>query len=220
MEGEPGFRFKTRYTAMNAADAEDFSRALIEAYPNVRFIRHPYWEYTLFKGRRADGCWEAERIKNQPPNLHVPYVGSMGIPDGDDFMVWLEPEGWEPIWFGPGKFGTYSIINRPRLWFKFGRSREYPHPPDLTVLDDSRIESRYHRENKEHQAFLNKVWRIVAKLTSQALVLHDKDTLEVKGLSDGASGNAGTRRCTQSREPTTSCNEQRVMVAVVAPDKL
>lgn len=45
MECEPGFRFKTRDMAMNAADAEDFSRALLEAYPNVRFIRHPYSEY-------------------------------------------------------------------------------------------------------------------------------------------------------------------------------
>lgn len=184
MEGEPGFRFKTRCTAMNAADAEDFSRALLEAYPNVRFVRHPYSEYYVFKGRRADGCWQTERVENQPPNLHVPYVDSMGVPDGGRFMVWLEPEGWEPIWFGPGKLGIYFIINEPKLWFVFGRSREYPHPPDLTVLDDSRIESRYHRANKEHQAFLNKVWRIVAKLTSQALVLHDKDTLEVKGLSE------------------------------------
>jgi hypothetical protein len=183
-ENPTGNRFKTRYTCINAADAHDFSLALKEAFPNIRFVRAPYWEYFIVLGQREDGYWSHERVVNEPPNLHVPYVDTMGVEDGSRFTAWLEPEGWEPLWFGPNESGIHFIANEPRHWFMIGISHDIPFSrlPGPTTVRDERIESSYYFEDKEHLAFLNKVWRILEKLTSNVYVYYDGKTFEPKGV--------------------------------------
>lgn len=179
-----GNRFKTRYTCINVADAHDFSLALKEAFPNIRFIRANYWEYYVVLGQGKDGYWNSKKIVNEPPNLHVPYVDTMGVGDGDRFTAWLEPEGWEPLWFGPNQSGIHFIANEPRHWFNIGVSRDIPNWgfPETRTLVEKRIESSYYYEDKEHLAFINKTWRILEKLTSNVYVYHDRKTLKLKGI--------------------------------------
>jgi len=206
-----GERFKTRYTCINHADAGDFSRALRQAFPNIRFLRAPYWEYSIFLGQRKDGCWRTKRIKNEPPNLHLPYVDTMGVEDGGDFLAWLEPEGWEPLWFGPNQNGIHFIANQPKIWFKIGVSHEYPNwgHPGTTALSEERIESRYYYADKEHLAFLNKVWRILEKLTSNTYIYHDRKTLAPKGPTHQYgtwSGHHARRWCLEKPNRYLRCN--------------
>ncbi len=161
---------------MLPADSEDFSIALREAFPSIKFIRYP----RLFTLRKTLG-----RDDLQPEDMSLFYCDSLAqefeidTPESrmwdSTIIAWLEPEGWEPFWIGPtSPRGGYTIANRPRLYFSYLSSgaRYYREKGNL-ILREGFIASTFPRNDKEFRSFLNKVWRILGKLTTNVLTCID-----------------------------------------------
>ena len=159
---------KMRLLAFTEADAETLTRILREEFPCVHFVKFHYSDEDI--GRVGPH-------RSQPERFIVPYYETLADPDERYFLVWLEPSGWKPKWEGPNSEGVYVIANRPRLQFTFERSGRVP--PDYLNLLGGRIWAYYLKDDKEHLRFLNKVWRIVAKLSTNVLDILDRKTGEV-----------------------------------------
>lgn len=157
-------RSKHRLLAMDAVDADDFSDLLRADFPDIRFVDYEYW---LLPGPPA-------YVNREPPNLQVPYRPSLADPAEWRFRVWREPEGWQAVWSGPNKDGLYFITNKPTVQFVFERGCIYEGTP--TVLHCGRIWAYYDADDREHLQFLNKVWRLSAKLSSNIIQFVDRDT--------------------------------------------
>lgn len=177
-----GIRFKTRYTVVTPTDAERFSRMLVSAFPSIRFTRKRAGEYTLHELNPDLTLKRLETLYFKPPHLHVPYVDSMGVPDCGDFTAWVEPEDWQPSWGGPGHLDFYWIENKPELAFDLRTSGAYP---SVTRADEGalhlsihRIEASYYPDQPDKKRFLDKVWRILAKMTTNKLLRVDRETRE------------------------------------------
>ena len=119
--------------------------------------------------------------------------------------VWIEPRGWRPRWSpAPNREGIYTVINMPRLRFAFTRSRfflesnprdpwhtprGFDDPPDnipeneMLTLFCKGMSGYYRLDDKEHQAFLRRVLRILDKHTTTELAYCDRKTREPKGVS-------------------------------------
>lgn len=156
------------------ADEEEFSRLLREAFPEIRFLRYEYWR------RRIDG---GQDQKLAPPNLKLHYYDSLAVPGEMMLRAWREPEKWKPVWTDePNRNGVYGIVNEPRHQFVYQsccgvRTSEhggwlYRNP----TIREGRFFAYWNKEDKEAQSFVNKVWRITGKLTSNRLILVDEDT--------------------------------------------
>lgn len=155
---------KMRMLVMDREDADAFSRSLREAYPGVRFLPFEYWMRR--EGKRT--------VKQEPLNLALHYYESLGDPEEFHFLVWVEPEDWHPDWTGPNENGIWYVTNEPRLQFVFHRSDV---PPDWdSDMRDGRVWAYYEKGDDEHRLFLNHVWRITTKLTTNYLQHVDRDT--------------------------------------------
>ncbi len=75
---------------------------------------------------------------------------------------------------GPDRIKCFYIDNLPRLHFVFERADLLP--PRCTDLREGRIWAYYERDDKEHLAFINKVWRICAKMTTNVFDGFDNQT--------------------------------------------
>lgn len=154
---------KGRVLCFNQADAHDFGEALRERFPRIRFRM---FDYTYLQSRPAPG---------EQPRLDIPLYESLGDPSEWRFSVWIEPEGWEPVWEGPNKNNLMVITNKPVLRFAFDISRCYPRPYGDN-LHQGQIWAYYRADDKETARFLNAVWRISAKLSTNVLDIVDPET--------------------------------------------
>ncbi|MCP5372435.1 MAG: hypothetical protein H6907_11950 [Hyphomicrobiales bacterium] len=122
------------------------------------------------------------RLKFEPPDLHVPYVETMGVADGDTFTAWIEPEGWDPFWLGPNERDHHWIVNEPELSFNLRTcgARQAATRADEGALElcVERIEASYYLDQPEKKRFLDKVWRILAKMTTNKLLRVHWETRE------------------------------------------
>jgi hypothetical protein len=167
MPPPPGHSSTQRAIAMTRKDCDDFSRLLLETFPNIRFLSRDYWEY--FKDNTRKWVYLA------PPNLRVPYLSSLAADEARLFRIWLEPDGWQPEWEQRRAFASirtdgpifYSIMNEPRLSFYFDRSI---FPPPTATLREGRIWAVYDKTDKEHIALVRKVYRLSEKVTSNWLI--------------------------------------------------
>jgi hypothetical protein len=200
--------FKTRhFIALTRKDADAFSDALRAHFPMIRFLRAKYWEPWIDREawRERSRLKDLGKLPQESPSLVMRHPGRDPLPYlsslGDALYLttgWIEPEGWRPEWSAsPNREGIYTIINEPGLRFEFTRSsyllwrerRAFDEPPDtfpedeILVLYCDRIWARYTREDKEQQAFLRKVWRILDKHTTTKLAYCDHRTLEPKGIA-------------------------------------
>ena len=159
---------------MLPADSEDFSTALREAFPSIKFIRFPCL-YTL---RKTLG-----REELLPEDLSLFYCDSLAqrfeidTPESrmwdSKIIAWLEPEGWEPFWIGPTcPRGDYAIANEPRPYFGYLGSRIHMRGGS-EFLSEGFITSTFPKNDKKFRSFLNKVWRILGKLTTNVLTCID-----------------------------------------------
>ncbi len=135
---------------MTMVDEAAFTRVLIEAFPGIKFIDGQPWR-----------------------NSAVPWRDS--INSCEDLLVYgiLPEPGWQPI-VRKGPHGMYSV-SRPRRNFQFNRSIwdwTLPEganwawdPPILTV---GRILSTYYRDDAEDKFFVNKLFRLLRKVTVNA----------------------------------------------------
>lgn len=199
--------FKTRHlVALTHKDADAFSDALRVTYPAIRFFGSDYtktWINEEASRERLrlqsigalpqDSPWRVMRHPGSEPLRYLPSLADAVFPS----TAWIEPPGWHAEWSAmPNKEGLYTIVNRPSLQFDFTRSRyirwrnrlAFDEPPEtlpddeILVLSCNRLEARYRRDDKEHQAFLRKVWRLLDKITTTEIAYCDRDTLEPLGV--------------------------------------
>lgn len=169
MKRASGRLSKQREIALLPEDADEFSDILRAKFPDVRFLHYNYWR------GYSDDSGHVQR----PPSLVVPYYDSLGDPGERWFLVWLEPEGWKPIWTGPNEYDIYVIANEPRLQVSFDRGG-IPRL-DPTWFAESRMWVIYERDDKEHLRFINQVWRLIDKFCERALIKVDPRTGETRG---------------------------------------
>lgn len=189
------FSFKTRhYVAMLPADEADFSTALRAAFPNIKFLPSEYY-------MRWDG--EGRTFFRKSSELDLTYLESLNAPQYSQLLAWLEPDGWTPIWYErvvdrplmdsslQEQNSFHLLRNEPRLQFRFDRSvirrdlypiRSYKGSwaprQERTRLEAGRIWSRFRKDDREHRAFLDRVWRLLGKLTTNRLVYYSMETRE------------------------------------------
>ncbi|MCP5367167.1 MAG: hypothetical protein H6907_11935 [Hyphomicrobiales bacterium] len=179
---ESGVRFKTRETILTPSDGDLLSKFLIRAFPNIRFHRREYYEYTLNDLDYDLVLRDIHHVRADPSNLEIPYVESMGVRNGSHFVVWIEPPGWEPLWLGPNEWGIHSIVNKPELSFaintSYARDARSRSNEGAKKLEIQRAEANYFPDQLEKKRFLDKVWRILAKLTTNQLLRVDRVTRE------------------------------------------
>jgi len=186
-----GIRFKTRYTVLTPTDADRFSRMLKRAFPSIRFHRKNYYRCFLQELNPDLTLKDLQTIHADPSNLHIPYVESMGTSDGDNFTAWIEPDDWEPFWLGPNLRGIHWVVNKPELQFHLRTSDA--HEADSRANEGAlelgvrRIEASYYPDQPDKKRFLDKVWRILAKMTTNKLLRVDRETrdpVEYQGGSE------------------------------------
>ena len=159
---------KMRIMAMAPVDADDFSVALKEAYPSIRFTDYDYGYVDIRK---------SGRIRSIPMKI-LHYCNSLTDPETWRFRVWLEPEEWTPHWTGPNENDVFVIPNKPTFQFIYDSSSlDVPRPDNLRP---GRIWAYYKNEDKEHLRFLNRVWRIAARLTTNILDVVDEQTGDIR----------------------------------------
>lgn len=168
---------KARVTCFHPKDADAFSDALRERWPGITFQRHAYWELQE-KGHSA----YKENWKD------IDEYPSLGATDEGMIRVFVKPDGWEPVWTdGPNESGLHFIENLPEMDFIYQSSifigkngmRAWGDDPKFSI-SSGRLSIIYNKDNKEHERFLNAVWRIVAKLSTNIVDILDMETGEVR----------------------------------------
>ena len=155
-------RSKERQLAFHPDDAQEFGDALRERFPAIRFRDH----HTCRK-----------KIRGKIREIEYREVGSLCDPDGISFHVWIEPENWKPVWGKSNEYGERPILNQPRLHFAYDKSAFLP--PTYTELRPGRIWAYYAADDREHKRFLDAVWRMVAKMSSNVFDVIDMKTGEI-----------------------------------------
>jgi len=159
---------KRREVAMLSQDAEVFLQALLEIWPGIKFLNDRTGQEII----ERDG-----KIVGRRPKKNLEYYASLAEPDVFLFHVWRKPEDWDPLWLGPNKFNVYVLPNKPQFRFTYQASTIVLYR--RTHMHSDRIWGMYYKEDKEHLQFLNKVWRLIPKLTSNIVELSDRDTGEI-----------------------------------------
>lgn len=201
--------FKTRHlVALTRKDGEAFSEALRQTFPRIQFLRADYTEPWIDEEAsrerlrlRNAGVLPSEtpwKVMRNPGRDPLRYMSSLGDAVYEA-IAWVEPQGWRPRWSAaPNGEGIYTIINKPKLHFRFTRSRyvlwpepcAFDEPPEVIPegqilrLDCDRLWAGYKRHDKEQQAFLRKVWRILDKVTTRAIAYCDLNSVKVRGISN------------------------------------
>jgi hypothetical protein len=165
----PGYGSKRRELAMLSKDAEAFSRALLEIWPDIKFSNLDAGEEVI----ERDG-----KIVDRRPKRNLRYYASLAEPGVSLFRVWREPEDWTLLWLGPNKYNVYELPNIPRFNFHYDASKIYSYRPHQ--LHSGRIWGYHLKDDKEHLRFLNKVWRLIPKLTDNVVENWDRDTGELR----------------------------------------
>ena len=153
--------------AMLSEDAEAFSQALLDIWPDIRFTDYDVGYETIL---HEDGY-----LYDRPKKI-LRYYSSLAAEDPFHFHVWREPEDWTPDWIGPIN-DHYRLANPPRLSFVYNRSKCWA--PRTWNIRSGRIWAYYLKSDKEHLSFLNKVIRLTGKLTSNFVELWNRKTGEL-----------------------------------------
>jgi hypothetical protein len=164
---------KQRQLLLAAEDELQVTEALRARWPQVIFVPSNYDDEASL-GLGGSGFQSGPKPElRRLPGLTAP----AGV---DGVRVWLPPDNWRPVWKAEDCKGDwrgdrhYVIDNEPELECIYNRSL---FGGAITPWDSTagRIWAWYERSNKEHLAFLNAVWRLVAKFTTNTfdIVYHD-----------------------------------------------
>lgn len=203
------------FVATTAKDAQDFTDALRDAYPNIRFLPEDYtrkWSETwrwapVLNEMRDHGYWSFyPPLMRDPSGDTLIYYDSLADPRQLHYTAWVEPPGWRPEWAKDEERGSYHLVNKPKLWFEFRRGwfnyvGAPGRPPDLpremlywgpatdssepprvddpdkpVILTGERIFGAWDKDDKEAEAFVRKVFRILTKLTTNRFRWVDRYT--------------------------------------------
>jgi hypothetical protein len=206
-----GIYFKSRnFVAMTRKDGEDFSAALLQEFPTIRFLRSDYSTPWVDKAASVEQIRKRDagllprstpsNVMRNPAKDSPPFIASLGEATFvQGAKAWVLPPGWHAEWSqSPNSEGIYTIVNKPRLEFEFTRScyiirsrnRAFDEPPgnlgenEILVLACDRLYGRFRRDDKEQQAFLRKVFRVLSKVTTTEVAWCDRATREPKGICE------------------------------------
>jgi hypothetical protein len=160
---------KERELTFHAADARAFSDALKDKFPAIRFVSS---SLTPVSGDKDTGATET---------LRVPYLSGLGEANSEHCIVWLEPADWQPTWGRPAASGfsdAFLLTNLPRPYIRYDVG--WRGDPDSRPIGDGRIVAYYRREDREHVAFLRKVWGLLGKLSTNVVDIVYDDTGRVR----------------------------------------
>lgn len=160
---------KSRLLCFHPKDADAFSEALRARWPTIAFEPYDYWDFQKGGFREKEDWRDIPRYRS---------LGEAGLPSM--VRVFVEPEGWTRRWRRKQKpsrsYGTHEITNFPKLTFDYYPSRIRNHngytgkkagrPIDLYP---GRIAIMYDKDDKEVQRFLDAVWRITEKLSTNVV---------------------------------------------------
>lgn len=171
------------------------------------------------RGGVQSGLPKPERDVRDPRGESFPYFASFAVPEQHDFTAWIEPAGWEPRWTEfKDEWGFYHLLNEPQHRFRFLRSTfrargergegtsnySFIDPPEPLnddeeiMLTGGQVYAHWPKENKAIKSFIEKVFRIVGRLTTDSFISVGK---EYKGRtaepfrSGGYYYRAGTDAC-------------------------
>lgn len=188
---------------MTLDDVAVFSDALKAAFPAIRFLSREYWwqfsdEERVEAERRANQRRINRGLPSKPIGVHqrdptgepLRYWSSLAEPAETQFLAWIEPSGWQPIWMPPDEFGVRYIENTPRLWLDFYRSHfileRPPHRQDTEPLarngsetiklEGHTFEVRWNPSEAEAEAFAKKVYNILRKLTIDRFIRVERES--------------------------------------------
>lgn len=170
-------RWRIRDTLFNDEDAAVLTAALKSRFPRIRIV--------------ADECWYKQREDDDPErvrSLVVPYQETLSgpyRPNNATQLIWLEPENWRPIW-GPFE-RIHRIENPPRLqftwWPSYFHFSSWTGFPGQFALGQGRVTAHVLEGDKEHTAFVNSVWRMIAGVSTNKTYwcYHDLKAGEIRG---------------------------------------
>ncbi len=176
------YKYKYRLVACTTEDEQAFTDLLKKTFPGICIVSHDDAEnQKLLAAALQEG---------KAPQLQR--FDSLADPDCLHFFCWLEPEDWQPIVEAvDSEPPRYRIVNLPRLRFEFLADRgvvknnyynvswfrEIGKPlPPIWSLDASSLEARYHIDDREHQDFLRKAYRLITGMASNRLIAVDEVT--------------------------------------------
>ena len=133
-----------------------FSRALVEIFPQMRFVHHPGKP----NGRDLDYVWAGLR--------KIRYIEHLGGEQSRGFGGWIEPDGWQPRWLPPSHddfFRMFTMLGGPKLHFDFHPSTD---DPEKLGRHTTRcfLTTRIMVGDAEYLAFANGIARAVRSVTS------------------------------------------------------
>jgi hypothetical protein len=175
-------RWRTREVIFSDSDVSNFAGVLRSHYPRLRILRFDHWT-----DRNVD------RLPNSGPSITyretLANAGSNAPANYRDWLqqVWLEPDGWTPLWSGLDDMGYQDVTNPPTCAFTWYRPHlldsSWFHEPGRWRLLPGRIAAHLADGDKEHHTFLNKVLRTVARLSTNKTPLHyhDSENGEIRG---------------------------------------
>ncbi len=171
-------RWRGRSGLVSDEDTVDLTAALQARFPQIRFTHYDYW-----KGQPK------HLSDDELQELTVPYRDSLSSASWGYPMlrVWLEPEGWRPEWAPSNYDPIYAIQNQPPLTFTWCASRlgagSWFNNVDYSCLKLGEVWAHIAEGDKEHITFVNKVWWLIAGLSTNKTpcCVHDLAKEEIRG---------------------------------------
>ncbi len=185
------------------ADAEEFSAAVREAFPNIAFIDANYsrkvvdWDATLESkayrtSMRNPGAMEIVVAKPRQEWIVTHYEG-LHVPGNWQVQAWLEPPGWVPDWYQHPISNWPEVRNAPVTLFRYQRPEfrttrvqgPFHDPPEIEEegerirLCHGALLASWDKGDRERQRQVGKVWRVFEKLSTNKYSTVDPDTFEI-----------------------------------------
>lgn len=155
--------FKRRFVRVTVAftpeDDAAFHAALLAEFPGLQVLPRSEWLYMppgvshLYPQAEAD--------------LKLNYLDRIDDYDRtNQFMCWLEPDGWEPIWV-PVRPGQFTVVNPPPKRFAYiSRAKHCARRSDVLT---GQIIGWHRVDDPETRRFLRRVEKVVQSISSNVM---------------------------------------------------
>ena len=165
---------------MTRKDIRDFSRILVERWPQMRFLTVGAARYYLGPNGEVRESADLE----QPPPGPLVYLEDLADPRvaARHRCAFLKPASWEPEWMrGPfARDKTMILSNKPSLCVSVqlssGETRTLSYLREHIILGSTLVYGQHPAEDVEAKRFLASVMRMLTKFTTKALVQADERT--------------------------------------------
>jgi hypothetical protein len=168
----PKYRRRGREVVMTLEDERDFTAALKAAFPTIVF---------------------AVEDEFAPSLTYVPSLDSLGDKKLEIVTCWIPRPRWKPRWVRRrprDPDSSCNLTNLPAKYFLYIRSKGLdrfttPGGRRIEFYDAGRILAHYDVNDRDVRAFVDKVYRLLGKLTTNKFALVDSETgAKVDRISD------------------------------------